>query len=128
MYQRSSNTEQNVCYVHATLAMGDLFATEQIMAQQTVTVTEPLDEEALHALFEQAISDRLKALSEQLRLVSASRTSRLPESVVQYIFQPEIAPSIVTIKPQTGIRGSAWMGQAWKRRITSAGLALLLIM
>src|SRR5215813_2534000 len=68
MYQTASYTEPNV-----SVSVVDRFATEPVTAIQVAD--EPLSEEELHTLFEQAMSDRLLAFGARLSRSSESLTT-----------------------------------------------------
>jgi hypothetical protein len=111
---------QNTCCDDAKLpASEDTFATEPAVVAQSVY--QRLDEEALHALFEQAISDRLGAVAERLRLCSGQLSNRPSEAIAQ---QDVAVPGIPLRRGTYGL----WPNQIWQRRVIFASLVCMLVM
>jgi len=127
MHHIQSDSEQNACRVHAAMSVvEDRFATEPTIPIQPTY--QQLDEEELHTLFEQAISDRLVAVSERLRRISGLLTNVESKAVVQCATQRGVASCIDPREQQGVIVRTSWLGNTWQRSVIFAGLALMLVM
>ncbi len=101
----------------------DRFVTEPIVTIQP----EPLSEEELHTLFEQAISDRLLAVSERLSRISGPLTHR-PETTRHERCAHSVAVGIVpSTRPQDSM-SSSLLSHTWQRSVTLVSLALLFML
>ena len=122
MYQTASYTEPNV----SVSVVVDRFATEPVTAIQVAD--EPLSEEELHTLFEQAMSDRLLAFGARLSRSSESLTTPSEMSGQRArTTAVESFPSTMPLKLSAGIRWSL-MNQGWQQVLIQVNLALMLVM
>jgi hypothetical protein len=127
MYHMPGCAGQNTCCDDAMLPAGeDRFATEPAIASQTIYHL--LDEETLHTFFEQAISDRLEAVGERLRVWSSSPSNGSPEATVRHISRQEGDLSVVPSGRHSGGTYWSWLNHAWQRRVIFASLALMLVL
>jgi hypothetical protein len=95
-------------------AVGDQFVTEPIIAVETVY--QQLAEEELHTLFEQAISDRLLAISMRLKRISGPLNA--PQRV-----------ETATMLPGTQRRTRLSLpGKVWRRYLMLSSVALMLML
>ena len=110
-----------------TSVMGDWFAT--MPALPVVSSQQLPDEEELHTSFEQAISDRLLIVNQQLSLRSG------PLADIQQVQVPT-AP-LKHVAPDMNVRSvfalvlpptSAWLGNMWQRSVIFVSLALMLML
>ncbi len=120
MYRTPSYLEQ--CTTAMPVA-DDQFVTEPIVTIQP----EPLSEEELHTLFEQAISDRLLAVSERLSRISGPLTRR-PETTRHERRAHSVAVGVVpSTRPQNSM-SSSLLSHTWQRSVTLVSLALLFML
>jgi len=124
------NAERYASCVYVDVpAVEDQFVTEPIISVEAVY--QQLAEEELHTLFEQAISDRLLAISMRLKRIS-SPLSCLPyarsetTSHGMRLDGAEIVPA--TMLPETQQRTSlSLQWNAWRRCVILSSVALILI-
>jgi hypothetical protein len=130
MYHTQCNSERYANCVYADMpAVEDRFVTEPITAVEPAY--RQLNEEELHTLFEQAISDRVVAVSTRLKRISSSLNDCKPvspETTSQRLYQvPETAPSNWLPDSQERTRAIS-LGSLWQRTIIAASLALILLL
>ncbi len=111
-------------------AVEDRFVTEPIIAVEPAY--RQLNEEDLHTLFEQAISDRVVAVSTRLKRISRSLNDCKPvssETTAQKLYQvpTELVPSNWLPDSQQKTRAMS-PGSLWQRTIIAASLALMLLL
>ena len=106
---------------YANCVYTDLPAVEDRFVTEPIIVVEPayrqLNEEELHTLFEQAISDRVVAVSARLKRVSSALNDCLPVSPEPTSQRMHQAP--VEVVP------SSWL---WQRFVIVASLALMFLL
>ncbi len=129
MYQASGYFEQNADRASADVSVvDDRFGTEPMT---TVKPAEPqVSEEELHRFFEQAISDRMQAVSACLNRINGPLTSG-PHTTddKRYAGSREVTPSAEPLRQQGGAGiWSSLLSHPWQRGITLVSLALLLMM
>ncbi len=124
MYQAEGYTEPK----SGIIVDDDQFATQPVPTVETAD--EQLSEEELHALFEQAMSDRMQAISACLSPISGQLTHR-PNTTHHWwdVSSVEVEPSTEQSR-QCSAAGtwSSLLNTAWQRGITLACLALMLVM
>ena len=129
MYQAPSYFEQNADRVSADVSVvDDRFATEPMTAVKPAE--QQVSEEELHRFFEQAMSDRMQAISACFKRVSGPLT-RQPYTIGdgQYAGSVEGMPSTKPLKLSGGAgMWSSLLSNPWQRGITLVSLALLLLM
>jgi hypothetical protein len=113
-----STAEKSSC-VHTDALLGEDRNTTVPMAA-VQPAYKPLDEEALHTSFEEAISDRLVALHGRLKHLSTSSLSSSHDPML-----PSTRPFVTTPVTQTATCPSSRLGKRWQGGITLIGLALL---
>ncbi len=125
MYQASGYFEQNADSVSV---VDDRLATEPMTAVQPAEWQ--VSEEELHRFFEQAMSDRLQAISAYLKCVSGPLTHQpLTTGEGRYIGSVEVVPSTEPLKLSGGAgMWSSLLSKTWQRGIILVSLALLLLM
>jgi hypothetical protein len=101
--------------VHTDALLG-----EDVNATAVQLAYKPLDEEALHTSFEEAISDRLVALHGRLKHLGTSSLSSTHDPIL-----PSTRPSITTPVTQTATCPTSRLGKRWQHGITLIWLALL---
>lgn len=97
----------------ATPFVEDQFATAPVIAVYPALAFEQPDEEELHTSFEQAISDRVLAMSKQLSRISGP------------LVNSEVGGSV---KQENKRIGLAFLRQAWKQVILYVGLAVMFLL
>jgi hypothetical protein len=129
MYHAPSYFEQNVGrYAVDVSVVDDRFATEPMTAVQPAE--QQVSEEELHRFFEQAMSDRVQAISACLHRVRGPLTpGPYTAGYRRYAGSVEVVPSTEPLRH----RGSAglWpslLSNPWQRGIILASLTLLLLM
>ncbi len=116
MHYTQCASEQYANCVYADLpAVEDRFVTEPIIAVEPAY--RQLNEEELHTLFEQAISDRVVAVSARLKRISGALNDCLPVSSETTSQRMHQAP--VEVVP------SNWL---WQRSVIVASLALMFLL
>jgi hypothetical protein len=91
----------------------DQFATTPIIAVHTACAYEPPDEEELHTSFEQAISDRVLAMSKQLSRISGPLVN---------------SQALQSVKQKNDRLITVTLSQAWKQCIFSISLAVMFLL
>src|SRR5258708_31858451 len=112
------STDVNRSCVHT-----DALLVEDINATAVQPAYEVLDEEELHASFEEAISDRLVALHWDLKRLSTSSLYYTHDTIL-----PSTRPSVKTPVTQTATCPSSRLANRWQRGITFIGLALMFML
>jgi len=131
MHYTQCNSEQYANCVYADLpAVEDRFVTEPIIAVEPAY--RQLNEEELHTLFEQAISDRVVAVSARLKHISSALNDCLPvtpETTSQRMHQAsvEIVPSNWLPDSRETMR-SLSPNSLWQRSLIIASLAVMLLL
>ncbi len=131
MYYTQRTSERYANCVYADMpAVEDRFVTEPIIAVEPAY--RQLNEEELHTLFEQAISDRVVAVSTRLKRISRSLNDCKPvssETTAQKLYQvpTELVPSNWLPDSQQKTRAMS-PGSLWQRTIIAASLALMLLL
>ena len=131
MHYTQCYSEQYASCVYADMpAVEDRFVTEPIIAVEPAY--RQLNEEELHTLFEQAISDRVVAVSARLKRISSALNDCLPvspETTSQRMHQApvEIVPSnwLPDFREKTR---SLSLGSLWQRSFIIASLAVMLLL
>ena len=124
MYQAEGYTEPK----SGIIVDDDQFATQPVPTVETAD--EQLSEEELHALFEQAMSDRMQAISACLSPISGQLTHRPNTTHHRWdVSSVEVEPSTEQSR-QCSAAGtwSSLLNTMWQRGITLACLALMLVM
>jgi len=131
MHYTQCASEQYANCVYADMpAVEGRFVTEPIIAVEAA-YRQP-NEEELHTLFEQAISDRLVAVSARLKRISSSlkdcqpvspkttsqRMRQVPVAMVPSKWLPGAWESTRSLSPRS----------LWQRSVIAAGLALMLLL
>ncbi len=129
MYQALAYSERKADRVTAGVSVvDDRFATEPIPVVKPAE--QQLSEEELHTLFEQAISDRVQAVSARLSHISGPLARRPHTSGYECCAASlQIAPSTEPLRQRSD--GGLWpslLSNTWRHGITLASLALLLVM
>ncbi len=130
MYQTPQcNPERYASRVYADApAVEDQFVTEPIIAVEAVC--QQLAEEELHTLFEQAISDRLLAISMRLKRISSPLNApQRVETTSQgmRLDGAEMVPATMLPGMQQRTRLSL-PGKVWRRYVILSSVALMLIL
>jgi hypothetical protein len=131
MHYTQCASEQYANCVYTDLpAVEDRFVTEPIIAVEPAY--RQLNEEELHTLFEQAISDRVVAVSARLKRISSALNDCLPvssETTSQRMRQApiEIVPSNWLPDSREKTR-SLSPTSLWQRSFIIAGLAVMLLL
>ena len=129
MYQIPGYLEQNADGVSVNVSVvDDRFATEPLTAVKPAE--QQSSEEELHRLFEQAMSDRVQAISACLHRVSGPLTPR-PHTALdgRCTGSVEVVPSPEPLRQRGGAElWSSLLSNPWQRVIILASLALLLLM
>jgi len=129
MYQtQQSNAERYVNCIYADVpAAEDQFVTEPIIAVEAIY--RQLTEEELHTLFEQAISDRLLAISMQLKRISLPLNGQQRVETTSQGMRldgAETVPSnMLRLQPRTWL---SLPGKVWRRYVVLSSIALMLIL
>ncbi len=131
MHYTQCHSEQYASCVYTDLpAVDDRFVTEPIIAVEPAY--RQFNEEELHTLFEQAISDRVVAVSARLKRISSALNDCLPvspETTSQRMHQApvEIVPSnwLPDFREKTR---SLLLGSLWQRSFIIANLAVMLLL
>jgi len=131
MHDTQCHSEQYASCVYADMpAVEDRFVTEPIIAVEPAY--RQLNEEELHTLFEQAISDRMVAVGARLKRISSALNECLPvspETTSQRMHQApvEIVPSnwLSDFREKTR---SLSLGSLWQRSFIIASLAVMLLL
>ena len=131
MHYTQCASEQYANCVYADMpAVEDRFVTEPIIAVEAAY--RQLNEDELHTLFEQAISDRVVAVSARLKRISGSLSDCLPvspETTSQRMRQAPIEMAASNWLP--GVWESARSlspRSLWRRSVIAASLALMLLL
>jgi hypothetical protein len=131
MHYTQCASEQYANCVYADMpVVEDRFVTEPIIAVEPAY--RQLDEEELHTLFEQAISDRVVAVSARLKRISSSLNDCQPVSPETTHQRMHQAP--VEIVPSNWLPGSRERtklfspNSLWQRSFIAASLALMLLL
>ena len=131
MHYTQCASEQYANCVYADLpAAEDRFVTEPIIAVEPAY--RQLNEEELHTLFEQAISDRVVAVSARLKRISGALNDCLPvssETTSQRMHQApvEVVPSNWLPDSRERTR-SLSPNSLWQRSFIIASLAVMLLL
>jgi hypothetical protein len=140
MYQATNYFEQNAHFVSADVSEVDYqFATEPMTAVKLAE--QQVNEEELLSSFEQAVSDRMEAISACSKRVSGPLTHQ-PHTTgdreglvpARSFLSPRQSSSALpnVLVPHAGTRGagiwSSLLNNPWQRGIILASLALLLLM
>ncbi len=142
MYQATNYFEQNAHFVSADVSEVDSqFVTEPMTAVKLAE--QPVSEEELLGSFEQAVSDRMEAISACSNLISGPLLIHQPHATGDrkslVTSPPDRVPARSYLSPRqgssallAGIRGagiwSSLLSNPWQRVIILASLALLLLM
>jgi len=133
MYQAPDYFEQNADSVSADVSVvDDRLATEPMTAVQPAE--QQVSEEELHRFFEQAMSDRLQAISAYLKCFSGPLTHQPLTTGDGEGLVPVRGTSTFgsVLMPLAGTRGagmwSSLLSKTWQRGIILVSLALLLLM
>ena len=130
MYYTQCASEQYAYHVYADMpAVEDQFVTEPIIAVEAAY--RQLNEEELHTLFEQAISDRVVTVSKRLKCISGSLNDCQPGSsqTSQRKRQAPMKMARLNWLPDSQKKtGSIAPNNLWQRFFIVAGLAIMLLL
>jgi hypothetical protein len=131
MHYTQCASEQYANCVYTDLpAVEDQFVTEPIIAVEPVY--RQLNEEELHTLFEQAISDRVVAVSARLKRISSALNDCLPvspETTSQRMHQAPVEVVPLNWLPDSRERTrSLSPNRLWQRSFIVASLALMFLL
>lgn len=131
MHYTQCASEQYANCVYADMpAVEDRFVTEPIIAVEPA-YRQP-DEEELHTLFEQAISDRVVTVSARLKRISSSLNDCQPvspETTRQRMRQAPVAIVPSNWLPDARERTKLFsLNSLWQRSFIAASLALMLLL
>jgi hypothetical protein len=129
MYQASGYFERNAPSVFADVSeVDDQFATEPSTAVKPAE--QQVSEEELLRFFEQALSDRMQAISGCSNRVSGSLTQQpYTTGDARNTWSVDGVPSTVSLRTRGGAgMWSSLPGHRWQRSIILASLALLLLL
>jgi hypothetical protein len=128
MYQASDYFEQNAGRVSAEVSVvDDRFVTEPMTTVKPAE--QQVSEEELHRFFEQAISNRMQAVSACMHRINGPLTSQLHTTDERRYAGSVVAPLAESLRQQGGAGiWSSLLSDSWQRGIILASLALLLTM